>query len=296
MENYALFIKFVMPMKKLFFVIILIFISVFLWSADFSFAVLNVGQGLCVVIQDTTGKVLMYDCGTSDFNDIDFSQNEKVFDRVALPYLKSINAKAIDIMVLSHPHTDHFVGLKRAFDFYYVGAFLYNGYNSNNKNYSNLAKTVTSKLQPEIIYAGQTFKLGKDVNFQVFSPISGVYYKDPDCNSIVLKVTYKDKTFLLTGDLDQAAEPLIMEKFGKELQSHVLVCGGHGTKYSSTDKFLNMIKPKYAIISCGINNPYHLPHEPLLKRLRGIGATIYRTDTQGNIVFKVKDNQLTKVD
>ena len=279
-------------MRKIILIIFFVLITSYLWCGEFSFAVLNVGQGLSVVIQDPSGKVLLYDCGTSDFNDSDFSQNEKVFDRVLLPYLKSLNAQAIDIMVLSHPHTDHYVGLKRAFDFYHVGAFLYNGYNSNNKNYGLLAKTVTSKLQPEVIYAGQSFKLGSDVSFQVLFPIYGVYYEEPDCNSIVLKVTYKDKTFLLTGDLDQVAEPLIIQKFGKELASNVLVCAGHGTKYSSTDSFLNAVKPKYAIISCGVNNPYHLPHKPLLDRLSRIGAKVYRTDTQGNIVIKVKDNQL----
>ena len=280
-------------MKKIQFTIILFLFSIIAFCGEFSFAVLNVGQGLNVVVQSPDNKVLIYDCGTSDFNDIDFSQNELCFDRITKPYLNQIQAKDIEYMCLSHPHTDHYVGLIRCLNSYNVKHFLSNGENNSNKNFRNLMNKIRSKNIPiSKVYYGLNYKLGKEVDIFILAPIPNFHFDDPDNNSIVMKITYKNQSFLLMGDVGEVAEPYLIQHCKNYLKSNVLVCGGHGTKYSSTENFLKVCQPKYAIISCGKNNPYHLPHSPLLKRLKQNNIYYYRTDTKGNIIVKVKDDKL----
>lgn len=280
-------------MKKIYTVLALLFLAVYAYCGDFSLAVLNVGQGLSVAVQSPEGKNMVFDCGTSDYNEIDFNRNKQAASGVTEKYLKKIGAKKIDLLVLSHPHTDHYIGMENLIADFNIDNFYYNGKNDRNKNYKSLLQTVTAKkINARIVYEGVTYNLGKEVKCEFLAPLLNFNFNDQDENSNVAKITYKNQTFLLTGDLGQAAEPYLVQRYGKKLAANVLVCGGHGTKYSSTDNFLNMVRPKYAIISCGKNNPYHLPHPSLLKRLAKYGADILRTDTQGNVVLTVKDGKI----
>ena len=283
-------------MKKYILTFIFIIIAVCARCGDFSLAVLDVGQGLCVTVQSPNGQTLVYDCGTSDWNDTDFDKNSLSFDNVLQPYLKKTGAKKIDYMVLSHPHTDHYTGLLKALDIYSISKFIYNGRYYRNKNYSDLLSLIQAKkISYTVACENYKFNMGEDTHCVCLAPLDNFEFEDPDNNSIVLKITYKNINFLLTGDLGQEAEPYLIQKQKNALKSQVLVCGGHGTKYSSTDNFLSAVNPKYAVISCGKDNPYHLPHAPLLKRLEKHGAEILRTDTKGNIIFTVSEKGILTV-
>ena len=108
-------------------------------------------------------------------------------------------------------------------------------------------------------------------------------YKDFNNNSIVLKVNAGETAFLFTGDAEETAEKDILQA-GYDLQADVLKVGHHGSSTSSSQAFLQAVKPKYAVISVGVGNSYHHPEEEALQRLQSIGAEIYRTDLQGDIV------------
>lgn len=281
-------------MKKLYLIFIVLFLAVYAYCGEFSFAVLNVGQGLNIVCQSPDGKTLIYDCGTSDYNNTDFEQNKFCFDRVTKPYLEKIGAKEIEYALLSHTNTDHYTGYLRALELYKINNFYHNGRGDKNRNYRLLSELVISKkINAKYIDEGFSFDLGKEVKCEVLAPMKNYNFRDHDENSIMMKITYNKISFLLTGDTGSEAEKYIVQKYGNRLKSNVLVCAGHGTKYATEDAFLSNVMPKYALISCGKNNPYHLPHLSLIKRLEKYGAEILRTDTKGSIVLTAKDGKIT---
>ena len=98
-----------------------------------------------------------------------------------------------------------------------------------------------------------------------------------------MKVNAGETAFLFTGDAEETAEKDILQA-GYDLQADVLKVGHHGSSTSSSQAFLQAVKPKYAVISVGVGNSYHHPEEEALQRLQSIGAEIYRTDLQGDIV------------
>lgn len=117
---------------------------------------------------------------------------------------------------------------------------------------------------------------------QIYAPNSSSY-DDLNDYSIVVKVEFGNNSFLFTGDVGEVSEKEILSK-GLDLKADVLKVGHHGSRTSSSDAFLNAVKPKYAVISVGKNNDYGHPHKESLQRLSGRGIQVYRTDESGTIV------------
>ena len=114
--------------------------------------------------------------------------------------------------------------------------------------------------------------------------------KDLNNTSIVLKVQYKNTSYLLTGDATSTVEKKILHK---DLKSDVLKVGHHGSQYSTTANFLKLVNPKYAIIEVGKGNDYGHPKEIVLQKLEKIGAEIYRTDRDGTIIASSDGTNIT---
>jgi len=129
--------------------------------------------------------------------------------------------------------------------------------------------------------AGDTFKLGS-ATVQVLGPIYSS--NDVNNNSIVLKITYGDTSFLFAADADREEEQDILAG-GYDLNSTVLKVGHHGSDTSTTYPFLREVMPNYAVISVGNNNSYGHPTENTLSRLRDADVKVLRTDMQGDIIF-----------
>ena len=278
--------------NKTIIILFALLLSVCAYCENFSFAMLDVGQGLNIVVIND-GKALIYDCGTSDFNNTNFEMNKYCFDNVTKPYLDKNNIKEIEYVVLSHPQTDHYIGFLNGLELFKVNNLFHNGRNSSNRNYKELVNLVSYKnIKCEQVFNGKKFRLG-DAECEVLGPFANLDFKEPDENSVVLKITYNKKTFLLAGDISEKSEYYYVKNYGKALKSDVYVVAGHGTKYSSSQSFLDSVSPDYALISCGVNNQYHLPHPTLLKRLRNYN--ILGTYMNGNVVFKVVNDKIEVV-
>jgi len=104
----------------------------------------------------------------------------------------------------------------------------------------------------------------------------------------VLKITHKNQSILITGDLPQKFERYLVHKYKNKLKSNILLVGHHGSNTSSSEEFLKAVDPEYIIISVGKDNPYHLPNKNALKRLQKLHIPILRTDKIGNIIFQFK--------
>ena len=111
--------------------------------------------------------------------------------------------------------------------------------------------------------------------------------------SCVLRVIAGNEAILITGDLSQKGEHALIERYGEDLYSSVLILGHHGSKNSSGTSFLSRVNPKWAIASSGFGNAYRHPHPDVQQRLSANKITLWRTDTQGAIEFRVNGEQAT---
>ena len=134
--------------------------------------------------------------------------------------------------------------------------------------------------------AGQEMQLGVSTTVRILSPRGDTTNWESNTSSIVLQIIYGDIEFMLTGDAPSNIEDYLVSTYGPSLESEVLKLGHHGSKTSSSELFLNTVKPEYAIVSAGRDNRYGHPTEEVLSRATKIGAEIISTAETGTITFK----------
>jgi len=188
-------------------------------------------------------------------------------------------------VAMTHAELDHFGGLISIMNRYEIGAFLWNGVKGQSLALRDLEEVINGNRTRSIV-----LKTGDKIKYQnsvinVLSP-GQEKFKDINENSLVFNLVYKDTNFLFTGDIGKRVEELIKDKTGK---IDVLKVAHHGSKYSSSAEFLNIIQPKVAVIEVG-ENSYGHPTEETLERLKQIGASIFRTDKHGTIKVIPKNN------
>lgn len=130
---------------------------------------------------------------------------------------------------------------------------------------------------------GSTYNF-EDTTFIVLAPNSNSY-EEANNYSIVIKLMYKNTSYLFTGDAQKESEEEIISKYLDILKCDVLKVGHHGSSTSTSVKFLEACSPKYGVISVGKDNSYNHPHKSVLNRLKKYGVKIYRTDELGTITL-----------
>ncbi len=221
--------------------------------------VLDVGQGLAVSIR-TKKHVLLYDTGDQLFQGNDFGQ------MVIVPFYASQGVKKIDKIVISHPDKDHRGGLKSVEAKMEVGQLLVNEprYYHHGVNCHNYPKWEWDEVQ-----------------FQ-FYPIT-MKFNDKNNNSCILKISTKSNSILLTGDIEKIAEDYLVRTYGEQLRSQILIIPHHGSKTSSSYRFLLETAPLYAIASLGFDNRFRFPHAKTLTNMKLLDIPFYRTDECGMV-------------
>lgn len=228
---------------------------------------LDVGQGLSMVIQ-TAGFVTVYDTGPR------YSSGFTAAEAVLLPYLRSEGISKIDRLIVSHADNDHIGGydvLAKAFD---------------------IKKTLTSRTDKlpnaSACKAGQQWRQG-DARFTIVSPDSDTP-KGSNNLSCVLKITHQGISFLITGDIEKQVERYLVKQ-GAELQADIMLVPHQGSKTSSTDAFLDAVKPELALVAAGYLNHYGHPHLNVLTRYRDRGIDVLSTVDAGSISVLIDNNQ-----
>ncbi len=199
----------------------------------------------------------------------------------------------LDLVVLTHPHADHIMGLIEVLKRYEVDYVMYYDLDIDYDYYQEWEEVIAEKnitvLDP-IEFSNLSFG---QVNFQVIYPFEYLDPKIEDLNasSIVLQMEYQDITALLTGDATVEVEKEILNK-GANIQSDILKVGHHGSKYSSSFEFLEKVDPQYAIIQSGEGNKFGHPYKITLNKLSGAGIEILRNDELGDIRFVCENGEL----
>ena len=241
---------------------------------------LDVGQGDCTLILLPTGENILIDTGSP-------SAGPEI-----IRYLKSMDIKKIDHLIFTHSHDDHIGGIFSILSEFNVLNFYDNGFSNFKstiyRDYITLIRRDLSKYN--ILQAGESLLFGK-VRIDVLNPLlppSG----DMNNDSLVLKLVYGKIKIFLAGDLGLLGERRLV-KGRDELASQILKVAHHGENDASSDDFLKRVKPEIAIITVSTMNQYAQPHQNVLNRLAQVGARIYRTDINGNIIFRTDGNTYT---
>lgn len=200
-------------------------------------------------------------------------------------YLKKQSIEELDYFVCTHPDEDHIGGASSVVSNVPIksGVVWGSNYNKKTKTCEKLQKEIFNKTYKyELPEIGKEFHLGS-ATFMFIAPMEE--NSDLNSNSLVVKLWYKNNSFLFTGDCEEEEELSILNSsYADFLKSDVLKVAHHGSKTSSSLPFLSLVSPQYAVISCGEKNSYYHPHSATLNSLRSIGCNLFRTDIQGSIV------------
>lgn len=249
---------------------------------------LDVGQADSIYLELPNGQNMLIDAGNNvDGNPI-------------VNYLKnSLGISRIDCVVGTHAHEDHIGGLDTVIRKFKIGSvvmpYLPEKSVPTTKTYEDvLDAVIQKKLTVTEAYAGQVLMQDDEhqLKIEVLSPKQNQYYEEMNDYSIVLRITYKKRAFIFTGDAETLVEKEMLSA-GYDLSADVLKLGHHGSSTSSSRNFLNAVNPDYAIISCGQNNDYGHPHRETITSLNKMDLTIYRTDRQGTIKAACDGDRIT---
>lgn len=244
---------------------------------------LDVDQGDSAFITTPGGKNILIDGGKRaipPYSKFDAGKE------VVLPFLKERGIKRIHTLIATHPDVDHIGGLLAVLDSdIQIDKVLDPGYRHTSYTYRDFLKKIgrrreTKYYQPR---AGQVLNWGDEVKVQVLSP-AHLFPNSNNC-SIVVKLEFRDISFLLTGDAEKEAEGAMVSRYGNRLKSTVLKASHHGSRTGSSFNFIKMVGPQVAVISCGKRNKFGFPHKEVMDKLARFKVKVYRTDYQGNITF-----------
>ena len=260
----------------IYFIVLLININIKYFIRDASVTFLDVGQGDSSVIILPFGKTILIDTGGLYLSRYNISKNKTV------PYLNSLGISKIDLLILTHGDYDHIGDAINLLNEIKVDEVLFNN-DSFNDNENKIIKVLDEK---NIRYSKNSWDLKKieDLYF-----LNTKEYDNENDNSNVIYTELDGYKFMFMADAGIDKEKDILDKYNIS-GIDVLKIGHHGSKTSSSKYFINEIKPKYSIISVGENNRYGHPNNEVLKNLAN--SKIYRTDLDGSIVFRIKNDKL----
>ncbi|GIO65324.1 ComEC/Rec2 family competence protein [Paenibacillus sp. JTLBN-2024] len=230
---------------------------------------LDVGQGASQLLVTPSGKTMLIDAGNNDK------------EQVMLDYMKQYHISKLDVVIGTHPDADHIGGLDKVIDQIPVETIYMPKVQSNTKTFESVLKSIKNKgLKVKTAKAGLSWDLDDEVHVDMLAPTRS--YDDSNNMSAVVKVTYGQTSFLLTGDAESASEKDMIAS-GADLQADVLLVGHHGSNSSTTLSFLKKVNPKYAVIQVGKGNTYGHPKSAILSRLQKQGVEVFRNDRQGTV-------------
>ena len=243
---------------------------------------INVGQGDSIYLELPGGKNALIDGGPS-----------KSASGPLAKFLSDKKVTTIDNVVLTHPHSDHYNGLQYVFSTMTVGNFYDTRMDNMGATGDDTLRAQAANQGIRTVYPAAGDQLdwsAPGLSVKVFNACSEPAATSNgnlinDC-SITLKLTYRGASLLFTGDTQEDVEASLVQRYGPELKADVLKVGHHGSKYSTSQIFLDAVKPAKAYIEVGKNNYGH-PTQTTLDRLIAAGAEVFRTDLDDTLEFYV---------
>ncbi len=233
---------------------------------------IDVGQGDSILVCSPEGKLMLIDAGGF----LAFGSNRKptldIGEDVVSPYLFTRSIKQLDIVVATHAHEDHIGGLKAVVDNFHPREI-----------WSGASPIPFPAVYPK---GGEKRDWG-GVQIEFLSPPAGYLpnAKTRNNDSLAFRITYRNSSFLFTGDMERPMERLALSA-GLLQPADVLKVAHHGSRTSTIPEFLGSVRPRFALISDGEGNSFNHPHPSVVERLSQRGTQILRTDRQGQITIR----------
>ncbi len=247
---------------------------------------LDVGQGDSVLLTTPNGRHILVDAGTRSSG--------------VAATLHRLGVEELDLVIATHPHADHIGGMKDVVREFPIGAYMDSGMEHTTRTYQELMDVIEERdIEYRVARAGQHFDLSDDTDIHVLWPPNNLLRNtrsDLNSNSVILRVEHGDDCLLLTGDAEEPTESGLLRQ---DLEPcDILKVAHHGSRHSSTRRFIEAVSPSIAIISLGANNRYHHPGDSTIRALQGEGvdATIYRTDLTGHISLQMTGDGIVVTD
>jgi len=265
-------------------------------SSDLRVTYIDVGQGSSALLELPGGYTALIDGGGfSDNNTFDLGA------RVLAPFLWRKKIQTIDTLVLSHPNSDHLNGLIFIARHFNVKTIWTNNETRTTQGYERLQNIISQKqinlpdfqhLPRQLLINGVEFCfLYPPADF--LAQKANQKWRSTNNNSLVVKVSFGDISFLFAGDIMAEAEQELVDLAGADLACDVLLVPHHGSRTSSSQPFLSSVQPEVAVFSAGWKNRFRFPHATVLTAYEKIGCRTFRTDQNGAIMIKTDGNRLT---
>jgi len=203
-------------------------------------------------------------------------------EKAICTYLQNQKIKKIQVLVGTHPHEDHIGALDAVINSFPVENVYLPKIMHNTQTFEQLLQAIKNKsLKIKTAQMGVRIPL-RGLSCAILSPeVRG--YEEINDYSAVIKIAYGKQSFLFCGDASEQAESALLAS-GNDVKASVIKIGHHGSRSSSSYRFLQAVAPHYAVISCGEDNPYGHPHPETLARLKKAGIELWRTDQMGTII------------
>ena len=243
-------------------------------TGNFQVHFVDVGQGDAELIITPHGNTILIDGGEKGSG--------------ILSYLSKIGIKKIDIMVATHPHSDHIGGLVEVLNSLPVAEVITTGASNTTDLFMDFLTGIeNAKAQYVELSSGETFTID-GITFTAISPQKTFASDDLNQTSLVLRTTYNDVTFLFAGDAGTEAEQEELTS-GFELKADILKVGHHGSSTSTSAAFLKAVAPKVAIYSAGVKNQFNHPNPETVDHILAQGTSLYGTDVNGTVIVTVNE-------
>lgn len=243
---------------------------------------IDVGQGDSTLIQTPEGSVLI-DCSVPEYGD----------DIVA--YLNAQGVTELEYFIITHPDEDHMGAAAYILQNMTVKTVVMNGQEKTTKFFENALDVMEQKnIEGIIVQPGDVLTVGA-LQMRILGP-QKLDFSEAKWNnaSIIIHASWGVHSFLFTGDAEEEGEADLLARYASTLGCDVFSAGHHGSKTSNSLELLQAADPDFVVISCGEDNSYGHPHQEALDVFSKIGATVYRTDEDGTIVFVTDGQTLTK--
>ena len=240
--------------------------------------IIDVGQGDSILIRTPDGADALIDAGERDYG-------PKVVD-----YLRQMGVRRLDLVVMSHPHSDHIGGMPAVLEAFPVARVFDSGYAHGSAVQEHVLRLIEAgKIPYRRARSGTVVSLGAHTRLEVLAPPDRLLRgtnSDANNNSVVIRLVFGRVRMLFTGDIEREGEGRLIAS-RRDLESQVLKVAHHGSSDSTSLELLRLVRPDYVVISVGAHNEYGHPSRKTLRRLskERTGAELFRTDKNGTVRF-----------
>ncbi|KAJ50284.1 competence protein ComEC [Clostridium tetanomorphum] len=242
---------------------------------------IDIGQGDSILISINNKHML-----------IDSGSKEK--SKYLIKYLKNQKIKKLNYVIATHPHEDHIGSMSEIIRKFTIENFYAPKITSNNSYFNDMVNAlIDNNLKIKVAKANNRINFYPNIYCEFIAP-NNINYDNINNYSAVLKLTYKNCSFIFTGDAEALSENEMIQNC-HDLKCDVLKLGHHGSSTSTTDSFLEKTSPKIAIVSCGKNNKFGHPNKKTISKIKKKNIKLYRTDIDGNIVFTCDGKGIQKL-